>query len=290
MLMPTTRRLIILTLILLCLPLFSTDAWGASRPVTAVADWNMAHCAGDQGEVDDFTSPSRTDITAFCLAADQQSLKLLMAIDDTGLNKGNSAVVGVRFDLDGDGEFDVVVMADFGGSPAALKDYAIGRCDAAGSCGNSGDICQGNLCGQAAGTPVATGSGSTWPSPFARPSADCSGPGCADYDTFVEFSIPWPVFPSPEADGQLSAPPSPFIFGNYSSFPSGAGNGDKDVQDVQGNGIACTAGGCYAASPTAVTLSGMAGRPEGSGAGWFLLAAALLSAATGSILRGRRVA
>lgn len=234
--------------------LTAVSVWAAAKPVTSIRDWGTSVCAVDNDGVDDINNNSATDITEFCIAADNDFYYVAMAIDDTRINGSNSDRIGVRIDMNGDQVFDYIVLADITGRSATLKNLMVGSCDGDGVCNFTGNICNGASC-EAGLHPIMTGSGNNWPNPFSQPSDKCQGSACETNDTFVEFRIPWQFFPSLDGNGKISGPPTPFFFNEYNAFPS---NGEAiliDQQDAQGNGIACYGTSCLSASPSAVELS-----------------------------------
>lgn len=246
------------------LPTFATidgqpgDWTGTTHPPPAV-------CVPDAAP-DDETSPTRADVTDYCLYIDGGYLYTLLGWDDTGLNGGLASTAGVRIDVTGDGLYDFIVLAALSGNPLQMDEFAIGTCTA-GDCGNSQEVCAGTAAGP--GTCSRTvgpttyyadaAVGTTYPDHWGatgRSPSDCDGPNCLIYDGFVEMAIPWQILPVPGAPAgtYYEGPPTPFTLGNLGSFPSGPAQAPKD----EGGGyITCRPGeDCYISTPTAITLAG----------------------------------
>ncbi len=222
------------------------------------ADWSDATCFTDPGGVDDERSPHRADITEFCVHSDASYLYLLMAWDDTGFSGGTASTAGVRFDLNGDGVYDRFILATLDTEPISGLAYSIGSCDGTGACNNANDICSSDGSGGGACTGAAGAANGNWddpydPTPGHGAGGICSGTNCRTQDAFVELAVPWNLFNMPGLG-------TPFIFGNFGSYPSGPAQGAKD--DTGANGIACQPDGtCFVSTPTAITLASFSASP-----------------------------
>lgn len=251
-------------------------------------DWNDATCLVDEGGVDDETSPTRADITEFCAHVDTSNMYVAMAWDHTDFSGGNASTAGTRLDVDGDGLFDFIVLAtlehDSVSDSLAIQKYTVGSCDAAGACTNTDDVCSSTGGGGGLCTGALSATSALWDDPFDPTPGHgsgnvCGGANCTTHDAFVELAIPWSVL-------GLTGPPSPHVFGDYGSYPSGPGQGAKDAVS-SGNGITCQPDGtCFVSTPTAVTIGFLGATPQRGFLFAVLFGAGLLSVAT-VLLLGR---
>jgi hypothetical protein len=204
-----------------------------------------------------------------------------MAWDNTGFSGGNASTAGTRLDVDGDGLFDYIVLGTLNNDPATIDEFSIGACDASGACTNADDVCSSLGSGGGPCTGALAATSGTWDDPFDPApghagSNYCAGTNCGSQDAFIELAIPWTLV-------GLSGPPSPHVFGDYGSYPSGPAQAPKDVV-ANGSGIRCLPDGtCFVTTPTAITMASMSAGslqpvPLVAFAGAFLLALLTLAA------------
>lgn len=268
------KRFLSLLLVLAALVLVTSVVWALPGPLTIdgdPADWSDATCLVDTGGADDETSPASSDITEFCAHVDGTYIYVAMVWDNTRFTSGG-ITSGSRVDVNADGLADYFILATMTGNPAVLSSYSVGSCTA-GSCTNTNDICDNCAAVLADGSAL-------WPDPFgARAGSVCTGTDCTLYDGFVEMAVPWSLL-------GLAGPPSPHVFGDFNSYPSGPAQAPKDTV-ADGNGISCDANGnCWVSGPTAVNVSAL-----GASAGASLalpLAAGVLLLAVGTVWALRR--
>jgi len=227
-----------------------------------VIDGSFADWAGITGMVDpagpdDETSPSDADVTEFRIAVEAGGAYVLKAWDDTRFNPaGIAAGVTIR---GANGQYYRVFTSVSNNPPIIAADFpAVYSCTDS-TCGATVKLCEGASC-----TGVLAGIGTTWADPFTgRTSPDCDGTNCATLDTGVELYLPWTLIGGAPADGQT-------VFFQYGSYPSGPGQGPKDITGP--NGITCRNNAgvyeCYISDPTAITLSSLEATSAGLPAAW----------------------
>jgi hypothetical protein len=282
------KRFFAFILLAVILLLVTSVAWALPTPVTidgSPADWSDATCVVDTGGADDETSPARADISEFCAHVDSQYVYVAMTWDNTGFTGGNASTAGSRVDVDADGVFDYFILATMAGNPAAVSGYSIGLCDASGACTNSDGVCSSTGSGGGPCTGTLAASGALWTDPFGpagRGGNVCGGANCTSFDAFAELAFPWALL-------GLAGPPSPHVFGDYGSYPSGPAQAPKDTA-ADGSGIACDPQGvCWISTPTAISLSALDLTAGGNPAPTAVLTGVLvLAAATFVVLASRR--
>ncbi len=239
----------------LLLALLIPAASGRAAHVTLdgdFTDWTGEACFSDTGLADDEASPRKADITEFCSTAETGSVYLLMGWDDTSFTGGNASTAAVTVRGANGNYYRVYTTASGNPGSAPLASLLINTCGTDSTCASETEVCDNT---DASSTNDCTGAGAgsstSWTDPFSgRASPDCSGTSCGSQDTAVELLIPWSLVGGEPSDGQT-------VFLNFASYPSGPGQGEKDVAGA--NGITCQnqAGSfvCFPSTPTVITLA-----------------------------------
>jgi hypothetical protein len=221
-------------------------------------DWADKPIAIDQGGADDETSPAKSDITQGSAFADTNGMYLLMAWDDTSFTGGNASTAGTTIHIPsappGAQHYRIYGTAEGAGFVPPTSIEFVSCSDA--SCGTETPVCSGTGVPAPCTGLLAASNPPTLPDPFytviTHTVGKCSsGTDCLSYDSSMELFIPWTLVGGPPPAGNVT-------WFDFSSYPSGPGQGPKD--NLGPIGITCVPGdptySCYVSTPTAVQFAG----------------------------------
>ena len=262
------KRVFLVMCTLLAVVITQRPAFAATIVIDGVfTDWAGTVGQTDSNGPDDERSPRRADITEYRVDANTTNVYMVFTWDDISFTGGNATTTGMSI-KGADGKtyrvFATASTNNLGQTVVELASLQVMACDTS-TCKSMTTRCTGAAC-----TGAAMDSSTTWIDPFAgRAAPDCDTlPLCATRDTAAEIQIPWSLVGGVPGSNQ-------YAFFQYGSYPSGPGQGEKDVVLIAGgNGVSCYLFQgqlkCAQTPVTAITLKSLSAvwQNEGVGVTW----------------------